>query len=138
MKQMTALQNLNLTGLTKGQRRTVALLLRSKSGLAYQGVADRQGVSIGTVYQQLKRIRDKHPDTYSRIMEIRKTQLAYRHEKALERERKQSKAYFRRRYAKKYKAKYGFYPYERRGFIGRRGKIELSKLTAKLKRFTFS
>jgi IS30 family transposase len=134
MKHLTSpLKTLDLTGLTKGQRRIVALLLRSQTGLTYQGVADRLGVSLGTVYQQLKRIRDKHPETYSRIMAIRKTQLAYRHDKAVERERKQSRAYFRRRYAKKYKAKYGFYPSQRRALIGRKGKMDFPKVAVRLK-----
>lgn len=101
---------INLEGLTKRQREVVNTLLK---GNTYQGVADKLGVSIGTVYQQLKRVRDKHPSVYRAIMILRKEQLAQRHEEALERAEEHSRRYFRRRSNRQYKEKYGYYPWER-------------------------
>jgi transposase len=113
----------DLTGLTKGQRKVVhALLSATRNTPTYQDVAKKLGVSLGTVYTQLKRIREQHPETYQSIMLERKAHLIRRHEKVLECAKENSRRYFYKRYNLQYKEKYGFYPWERRGFDYRRGK----------------
>jgi transposase len=113
----------DLTPLTPGQRRVVLALLNARrSTPTYEGVAKKLGVSVGTVYRHLKRVREKHPELYHSIMLERKHHLAQRHKEALKRAEENSRRYFYRRYNRQYKEKYGFYPWERRGLIGRRGK----------------
>ena len=60
--------------LPKGQQRVAILLVHGK-GTTYRGVAEALGVSIGTVYTHLKRIRDDHPMTYAALMAYRQKQL---------------------------------------------------------------
>jgi transposase len=110
----------DLKQLTKGQRRVVeALLNANKSVPTYKSVAKKLSVSLGTVYTQLKRIREQHPVLYHDIMLERKRHLAKRHEQALERDAKHSKEYFRRRYNRQYKEKHGYYPWERYAHTGK-------------------
>jgi transposase len=105
---------LDLHILSPGQRRIITTLLGGKLKTStYEGVATHLGISVGTVYQQLKRVRDKHPETYRQMMVVRKEQLAKRHEQALERAKQHSRAYFRRRCNRQYKEKHGYYPWER-------------------------
>lgn len=104
----------DLRGLTLGQRRIIATLLSPRLETpTYKRVADKLNLSLSTVYEQLRRVREHHPDLYQQIMLIRKAQLAKRHKKALKRAEAHSKQYFRRRYNREYKEKYGFYPWER-------------------------
>ncbi len=86
---------ISLERLTTGQQRTVKTLLKGKT---YQDTANTLGVSVGTVYRQLKRIKDKHPSLYQEIMTVRKEQLAQRHQEALKRAEQHSKRYFRKKY----------------------------------------
>jgi transposase len=102
--------------LTKAQTRVVQCLLSGDYGVAltYEQVARKLGVSVGTVYRQLKRVRDQHPDVYRTVMSWRKWQLENRHEAAVERAKQRTARWFRRKRARAYKEKYGVYPWELR------------------------
>jgi transposase len=102
--------HINLEPLTIHQKCTVTTLLKGKT---YKDTASTLGVSVGTVYRQLKRIRDKHPSLYQEIMTVRKEQLAQRHKEALKRAEAHSKRYFRKKYNYEYMLKHGYYPWER-------------------------
>jgi transposase len=104
----------DLTPLTPGQRKVItALLNASKRTPTYQDVAKKLGVSVGTVYRHLKRVRDEHPELYQDIMLERKAQLDKRHVEAVNRARQNSRRYFRRKWNREYKEKHGYYPWER-------------------------
>ena len=110
----------DITQLTPGQKRVVhALLSANKKTPTYKSVAKKLGVSLGTVYTQLKRIREQHPETYQSIMLERQRHLAKRHEQSLNRAKAHSKDYHRRRYNHQYKEKYGYYPWERYAYAGK-------------------
>jgi transposase len=102
--------DINLERLTVGQQRTVKTLLKGKT---YQDTANTLGVSTGTVYRQLKRVKDKHPNLYQEVMTVRKQQLAQRHKEALKRAEAHSRRYFRKKYNYEYMLKHGYYPWER-------------------------
>jgi transposase len=113
----------DLSPLTPGQQRVVSALLNARKHTpTYEGVAKKLGVSPGTVYSHLKRVREGHPELYQTIMLERKHQLSYRHRKALARAKANSRAYFRRKRNREYKAKYGYYPWERGSYSGYRYK----------------
>ena len=60
-------------------------LVSLKYGRTYREVAEELGMSIGTVYTHLRRIRHTHPKLYADLMERRKRQLKARHRRALDR-----------------------------------------------------
>ena len=74
-----------IADLPKGQQRVAIIIIYSK-GTTYQGVAEVLGLSLGTVYTHLKRIRDNHPGTYKALMAYRQEQLERRHKEALTRQ----------------------------------------------------
>ena len=78
-----------------GQREALDALVGQKEAVTYRAAAESLGIGIGTLYTQLKRIRDKHPKIYNRAMAIRRTQLDYRHEEALARADSRSHQYFK-------------------------------------------
>ena len=98
--------------LPKGQQR-VAILLVHGRGTTYQGVAEALGVSIGTVYTHLKRIRDNQPETYRALMAYRQEQLERRHVEALSRARAHSDRWFRRKRNREFYYRFGCWPWER-------------------------
>ena len=61
-------------------------LIADDCGLTYRAVAAQLGLSVGTVYRHLGRIRERHPEVYAALMMERERQLAVRHQQALERD----------------------------------------------------
>ena len=105
--------DIDLSKLTAGQRAVITALLDSRMKTpTYKNVAKKLRVSVGTVYQQLKRVRDKHPRVYQAVMVQRKEQLAKRHQTALGNAKKHSRAYFRKKWNYEYMQKHGYYPWE--------------------------
>jgi DNA-binding CsgD family transcriptional regulator len=100
--------------LTPGQRRVAEALLGSPRGNTYVGVAAALGISLGTVYTQLRRLRDAWPELYAEIMAIRGEQLANRHSAALWRARAHSQQWHRAQSARRHYRRFGCWPSERR------------------------
>ena len=78
-----------------GQREALDALVGQKEAVTYRAAAESLGIGIGTLYTQLKRIRDNKPLIYNRAMAIRRTQLDRRHEEALARADSSSHQYFK-------------------------------------------
>ena len=76
----------DLTLLPKGQRRVAEALISGNTAQTYRGVAKQLELSLGTVYEHLRRIRVNHPEFYAALMEYRRGQLERRHEAALEKD----------------------------------------------------
>ena len=53
------------------------------SGRTYKEAADAAGISLGTLYTHLRRVRQNHPEIYAATMEVRQQQLAVRHRHAV-------------------------------------------------------
>ena len=78
-----------------GQREALDALVGQKEAVTYREAAESLDIGIGTLYTQLKRIRDRKPAIYNRAMAIRRTQLDCRHEEALARADSRSHQYFK-------------------------------------------
>ena len=52
---------LDFTALPRGQRRVAEALIQGKKAQTYKGVAKQLELSLGTVYEHLRRIRLNHP-----------------------------------------------------------------------------
>ena len=88
---------LDLIALPQGQRRVAEALIQGKKAQTYKGVAEQLGLSLGTVYEHLRRIRVNHPEVYAAMMEVRKGQLELRHRAALAKDAEHTRRYFKRR-----------------------------------------
>ena len=86
----------NLSILPEGQDRAVVALIGGKQARTYPESADRAGMSLGTLYIRLHRVRQGHPNLYAAISKVRKAQLAKRHREAVARAREHTRQYFRR------------------------------------------
>ena len=53
-----------------GQREALDALASQKEAVTYRAAAKSLGIGIGTLYTQLKRIRDRKPSIYNRAMAI--------------------------------------------------------------------
>jgi DNA-directed RNA polymerase specialized sigma24 family protein len=80
-----------LATLPAGQCRVAMALTADRSGRTYPAVAAELGVHLGTVHQQLRRIRHQRPEIYADLMKERARQLATRHRRAVARARAHSK-----------------------------------------------
>ena len=87
---------LNLSPLPPGQRRAVLALVGGGEAHTYSEAAKAGEMSLGTLYTHLRRIRQRHPDLYEEIRQMRLAQLEVRHEAALASAKAHSRAYFRR------------------------------------------
>lgn len=103
----------DLTPLPKGQRRVAEALLAGASAQTYRGVATQLELSLGTVYEHLRRIRVNHPELYAALMDYRRGQLEHRHEAALAKDAAHSKRYFKRKANWRYYQRFGYWPWER-------------------------
>jgi transposase len=103
----------DFTSLPTGQRRVVEALLEGDKAQTYKDVAKRLKLSLGTVYEHLRRIRLNHPELYAAIMAVRKGQLERRHEAALAKDAAHSRQYFRRKANRRYYERFGYWPWER-------------------------
>ena len=81
--------------LSERQRSIFDELVGQNEARTYRQVAESLGIHIGTLYTQIKRVRDNNPMIYNRAMSIRQNQLAVRHEEALARADARSHAYHR-------------------------------------------
>lgn len=88
---------LDFTALPRGQRRVAEALIQGTKAQTYKGVAEQLELSLGTVYEHLRRIRVNHPELYAALMEVRKGQLEQRHRAALTRDAAHTRRYFKRR-----------------------------------------
>ncbi len=80
--------------LPAAQRRIARELIAGPEAKTYTGLAAELGVHVGTVYEHLRRIRDRHPKVYSALMAMRRRQLAERHQRALVRAREHDAWWF--------------------------------------------
>ena len=87
---------MDLSQLPPGQRRAVEAFIGGGTARTYPETAKIAGVSLGTVKTHLHRIKYNHPAVYSAVRSVRESQLAVRHEIALENTKQHSRAYFRR------------------------------------------
>ena len=88
----------DLSSLPPGQARAVSALIFHDVpwGRTYDEAADAAGMSLGTLYTHLRRVRCNHPRLYAAIRKVRKAQLAVRHRNAVANARAHTRAYFRR------------------------------------------
>ena len=63
-------------------KRSIRCVGRPKESVTYRAAAESLCIGIGTLYTQFKRIRDRKP---SRAMAIRRTQLEFRNQEAVDR-----------------------------------------------------
>jgi hypothetical protein len=102
-----------LATLPPGQRRVAEALIGPASAPTYRGVAEVLGLTPGTVHQHLRRIRVQRPDVYELLMQVRAQQLADRHMAALERALAQSDRWQRRLSGRRFRLRFGHYPWDR-------------------------
>ena len=100
--------------LPAGQSRVALALVLGPSAPTYPEVAARLGVHVGTVHRHLGRVRAKHPEVYAALMAERRWQLERRHERAVERAERRSAEWHRRQANRRYRARYGRWPWEPR------------------------
>ena len=86
----------DLTSLPEGQRRAVRALISGERARTYPEAAKLEGMSLGTLYTHLRRVKRNHPEVYKKVLRVRKAQLAVRHHNALENARAHTRAWFRR------------------------------------------
>ena len=88
---------LDLSELPPGQRRAIEALIGDGMDQTYTQAAKIAGMAEGTLLTHVNRVRQNHPELYSRIREVRLGQLRVRHRFALQNARDHSRRYFRRR-----------------------------------------
>jgi hypothetical protein len=99
--------------LPPGQARVaLGLLCLPDDPVSYRDVAAGLGIHVGTVYTHLRRLRNRHPDLYGRLMTERRQQLAARHLAVVAERRARSLHWGRRRYAAQYRRQHGKWPWE--------------------------
>ncbi len=108
-----SLQDINISCLPQGQRRAVVGLLGGDEARTYWQAAALAGIGVGTLYCHLRRIRRRHPELYAVIREVRRAQLATRHEAALRRAERHSRDFHRRSGAYRYYERFGHWPWQR-------------------------
>ena len=84
-----------VTLLPPGQLRAVAGLIGGDKARTYVQASEIAGISLGTMYTHLRRIRENHPRLYEAIRTARKYQLKARHRTAVSNARSHSRQYFR-------------------------------------------
>jgi hypothetical protein len=85
----------DLSSLPPGQARAVESLIGAGRDRTYTEAAEAAGMSLGTLYTHLRRVRCNHPKLYAAIRKVRKAQLAVRHRNAVANARAHTRAYFR-------------------------------------------
>ena len=78
------------------QARAVESLIGVGRDRTYTEAAEAAGMSLGTLYTHLRRVRCNHPKLYAAIRKVREAQLAVRHRNAVANARAHTRAYFRR------------------------------------------
>ncbi len=87
---------LDLSGISKGQRHAIEGLIGGDRARTYKEASLSAGVSLGTLYTHLRRVRLQHPNLYKKVRKIRKKQLSVRHSIAVYNAKNHSRAWFRR------------------------------------------
>ena len=87
---------LDLSGVSKGQGNAIEGLIGGDRARTYQEASIAAGVSIGTLYTHLRRVRLRHPILYKKVIKIRRKQLSVRHSSAIANAKNHSRAWFRR------------------------------------------
>jgi len=105
--------NLHFDSLPEGQRRVAEAFIHGPKAQTYKSVAVKLELSLGTVYEHLRRIRLNHPELYAAIMVVRQGQLERRHEAALAKDAAHSRQYFRRKANYRYYQRFGYWPWDR-------------------------
>ncbi len=99
--------------LPRGQARVaLGLLCLPEDPVTYSEVAAGLHIHLGTVRTHLGRIRLGHPALYAAVMTERRRQLATRHAAVVEVRRRRSLMWGRRRYAARYRAEHGCWPWQ--------------------------
>ena len=83
---MTSRQLRNkLSQLPPGQAKALRAILDpdNPSGRTYKQAAEVAGISLGTLYTHLRRVRQNHPKIYAAVMGARSIQLEVRHQHAV-------------------------------------------------------
>lgn len=88
---------LDLSELPSGQRRAIEALIGDGVDRTYTEAARLAGMAEGTLLTHFNRVRQNHPELYSRMREVRLAQLGVRHRFAIQNARAHSRRYFRRR-----------------------------------------
>ena len=90
----------------------VGLLCLSGVAYRYDDVANAIGIRSSTVKTYMRRVRVRHADLYESVMARRRLLFDGRHADVLERRRRRSLLWGRRRYAAKYRATFGRWPWD--------------------------
>ncbi len=104
---------IDLSALPQGQYNAVIALIGGDEARTYRQAANIAGISLGTLYTHLRRVRQKHPDLYDEIRSIRLSQLARRHIEAMIGDMEHSRVYFKRKANYRYYQRFGHWPWER-------------------------
>jgi hypothetical protein len=65
----------DLSSLPEGQRRAVRALISGERARTYPEAAKLEGMSLGTLYTHLRRVKKNHPEVYEKVRRVRKAQL---------------------------------------------------------------
>lgn len=87
--------------------------LLADSAVTYQDVAASAGVTVGTVHTHLRRVRELAPDLWELVAVERQRLLELRHEAAQLRAAAHSRQWFRRQANRRYRERFGRWPWER-------------------------
>lgn len=99
--------------LPSGQARVaLGLICLPEDPVAYTDVAAGLRIGIGTVHTHMRRIRLGHPELYGALMAERQRQFRERHLAVLEERAQRSLEWGRRRYAARYRAEHGRWPWQ--------------------------
>ncbi len=104
---------IDISILPQGQYNAVIALIGVEEARTYKQAACVAGISLGTLYAHLRRVRQNHPALYEEIRAVRLSQLARRHNEAVMRDMEHSRTYFKRKANYRYYQRFGYWPWER-------------------------
>jgi hypothetical protein len=85
-----------VAALPRRQREVVEQWVGVTPAPTYRLVAERLGISLGTVYEHLKRVRDGYPTLYDRLYELRQAARRERSHAATLRQHLRTHAWYQR------------------------------------------
>ena len=107
------------TRLSPRQRQIMAALLRDSPEFAppnppisLEIIATALGIAPATVKEHMRRLRRSRPDLYGAVMEHRRGAFAKWHAAVAEDRRERSRRWGRRRWAARYRAEHGSWPWD--------------------------
>jgi hypothetical protein len=98
--------------LPAAQFRVVQALVGDGRWPTRRAVAEHLGVHLGTVHIHLARIKRDRPALWREIDQVRRNQRAERHRTAVKRERARSERWHRKQGARRFRERFGRYPWE--------------------------